>query len=116
MRLTGEKTRVDGRCDDALVAAGVPATARAGIPFLKLTGLLIKSLAKPFSRQIRNMAGNVSVLRRTCVWIGQTTNYAVARMSHFTAEGFNHHKFRFVELKQVSQKSPLRDVLRSRKP
>lgn len=108
--------------------------ACSGIPFLKLSGLLVKSLAKPFARQIKEVAGDVGYLRqayvhrrriqytehvpcagafglgkpRTCAianfqWSAETAvrRSAVARMSHFTAEGLNHHKFRFVQLKQV---------------
>ncbi|KAJ8600040.1 hypothetical protein CTAYLR_001800 [Chrysophaeum taylorii] len=71
-----------------------------GIPFLKLSGLVVKSLAKPMAKQLKEVAGDIGFLRNSCIWIGQTTSYVVARMSHFTAEGFNHHKFRFVELKK----------------
>lgn len=73
----------------------------SGIPFLKISGLIVRSLAKPVAKQLRENAGHVRLLRATCVRIGQSTHYIVSRLSHFSAEGItNHHKFVHVDLKQ----------------
>jgi len=71
----------------------------AGIPFLKLSGLLVKTLAKPVAKSVKELSVEHPLLRRLCVGIGQTTNYVVSRMTHLTTEPQSWHKFRYVEMK-----------------
>lgn len=73
----------------------------AGIPILKISGLVMRALAKPVAKQLRENAGHIAILRTACVRIGQSTHHLVSRLSHFSAEGIkNHHKFVHVDLKQ----------------
>uniref|UniRef100_A0A7S3JZQ4 Optic atrophy 3 protein n=1 Tax=Aureoumbra lagunensis TaxID=44058 RepID=A0A7S3JZQ4_9STRA len=69
-----------------------------GIPVLKLTGLIVKSLAKPISRQVKRSANEFAFMEKLCVNIGRGTNYVVRRLTHFTSVDFARHKYKHVEI------------------
>ena len=70
-----------------------------GIPFLKLSGLLVKALAKPMANRVKASAAEHPLLSRVCVGIGQTTNSVVNRLTYLTSE-VRGHKYRSKQLKK----------------
>mmetsp|Transcript_17781 Transcript_17781/g.44370 ORF Transcript_17781/g.44370 Transcript_17781/m.44370 type:complete len:218 (+) Transcript_17781:178-831(+) len=59
----------------------------AALPVTKLAGLLVKSLAKPLSKNIKNNLGKYDVAKRALVKIGQT-NHTVTSYMTIWASGF----------------------------
>lgn len=57
----------------------------APVPLAKLVGLLIKTLAKPVSKQIRNQFVKQPLTRRGLVWVGQTSHAVTTRMTIYSS-------------------------------
>lgn len=57
----------------------------APVPLAKLVGLLIKTLAKPVSKQIRHQFVKQPITRRSLIWVGQASHAATTRMTMSTS-------------------------------
>lgn len=55
--------------------------APAAVPLAKLASLLIKTLAKPVSKQVRRQFVKQPITRSALVWLGQTTHAMTTRMT-----------------------------------
>lgn len=53
----------------------------AGLPFLKLAGLFVKTISKPVATRMKTSAGRHPNLSLLCVWLGETSHQFMSRMN-----------------------------------
>mmetsp|Transcript_37125 Transcript_37125/g.77731 ORF Transcript_37125/g.77731 Transcript_37125/m.77731 type:complete len:215 (-) Transcript_37125:126-770(-) len=59
--------------------------APAAVPLAKLASLLIKTLAKPVSKQVRRHCVKQPITRNALIWVGQATNRMTTRMTMWSS-------------------------------
>ncbi len=74
----------------------------AGLPLLKLAGLLVKTIAKPLASKIKAEAGKHPKFSTFCSSIGETAHQLTSRMNVF-ASGY-----RFIGAKPLPQEEALK--------
>ena len=75
----------------------------AGLPVLKLAGLLIKTVSKPVTTRIKSEANKHPNFSAICTWVGQGVHQISSRINVF-AKGY-----RFIGAKPLPEDQALKD-------